>query len=765
MLLAFMPAKAQIQNKESLYIGDAGYVYLTSGIYYFGNGGQTQTSRTLANYGKLIFTAGTSSSGASNSHYVDGYVQYLGTAPFLFPIGQSSIYAPVQVIPNSAIGVDAAYYRSNTNIVGAILDASVSSISSTEYWDIKGATSAQITLTWRASSLVSELATTTADLTIVGFDGIKWIQIESSVDTTSILGSTSSLLNGGSITTNYNVDLGSFTAFSIGSKGNACAPLITSSGIAKTWNGSSWSPSMPTLSDTAIINGNYSGNLSCNSLVLNADITVANGQFVEIVNGASGSGKIILASEASLVQRNGSATAPNVELNKLSRPMKRYDYIYWGTPIAGNFISQLNEAKALTATLSAPFDLKYGYTTGTGGGWTTLTAINTGLGFITRVKNQVPFIDAVTLDNIGMKFTGTANNGDVSVNVTNNPALPNGGTSFALLANPYPSAVDAAKFLSENTNLDGTLYFWTAATPPASVTGVYTQADYAAWNLSGMVNPSPIGLDFNGKIASAQGFRIKVLTNSTATFTNCMRVTSGNDVFYKNANQSSVATKNKYKVNMIGNNGVFSQILVAYIPDASFGYDRLYDAPRNSVSTAKFYSLIDGKEMAINGRPTFENTDIVPVGISKSTTTAEPFTFSIQDTEGIFANGTTVFLHDILMNTFHDLTTGSYTAIIDTTTVTNRFELVYLNPFLSNTAFQSFNALAMLHNNTLTVSASDSIASVAVFDMTGRLVEHFNADSKEVVKPFFHSEGIYIVKIKTTNGLLETKKLINSSEK
>jgi hypothetical protein len=203
----------------------------------------------------------------------------------------------------------------------------------------------------------------------------------------------------------------------LGAENIDCAPLVASSGVTKTWIGSSWSPSgAPSIADPVVINSAYAaGSFACNSLTLNADVTLSNGQSLEVNSGVSGSGKIIMASEASFVQRDGTATAPSIELTKKSRPMRRYDYIYWGTPISGNFFSQFAGAKASTASAADAFDSKLKYVSSSGGGWQTLTAIETGRGFAGRVKNQDPFINSTAVDFINFKFTGTANNGDISV--------------------------------------------------------------------------------------------------------------------------------------------------------------------------------------------------------------------------------------------------------------------------------------------------------------------------------------------------------------
>jgi hypothetical protein len=759
---------AQFQNNEPLYVGDNGYVYIGSDNYYFGAGnGQTITSRTNATYGKLIFASAASTIGASDTHYLDGYASVLTTTPFIFPIGQSGVYAPARVTPSSITPIDGAYYRSSASTIGNTLDPTVSAISTIEYWNILGANSAVLSLTWRATSLLTNIVPSTSELIIVAYDGTKWVEIPSTVDATSILGGSSSLTSG-SITSTGTVNLSTYTYFSLGAKGDSCPPLITSSGTIKTWNGS-WSPSSPSLADPVVISAPYSGgSFSCNSLVLNANVTLTNGQSIEIVNGVTGTGLIIMSSEASVVQRASGVSAPNIELTKKSRDvMRRFDYIYWGTPIAGNFLSQLSGAQAGTATLANAFDLRYKYVSGAGGGWQNLNAIETGKGYITRIKSQAPFTNATNTDYINLKFTGVANNGNVTLPITNNQTSPNGGTSHVLLANPYPSAIDAEKFLTDNTDIDGVLYIWTAGTVNNGTGQLYTQADYIAYTLAGSVAPNGIPAIFNGKIASGQGFKVKSLSNAgTVTFTNCMRLTSDNNQFYRlNTSNASTAPRDRFKLNMTGSNAVFSQILVSYMPEATLGYDRMYDAGRNSVSTAQLYSVFegDGRKLAINARPSFFVTDVVPLGVSKSDATNENFTISITEKEGIFNSGTvSVFLHDIQQGTYFDLSNGDYTFSTNTTSLQGRFEIVYQNGALANVEFDNAAVNANIKNQVLTIKATVAMTNVQIFDITGKKIYDSRIENAtEFTAPFNNPQAVYIAKVKLDNGKIANIKLIN----
>ena len=192
----------------------------------------------------------------------------------------------------------------------------------------------------------------------------------------------------------------------------------------------------------------------------------------------------------------------------------------------------------------------------------------------------------------------------------------------------------------------------------------------------------------------------------------------------------------------------------------------MYDAGRNSVSTAQLYSIFegDGRRLAINARPSFLNTDVVPVGIRKNNSNLETFVISLTEKEGIFNTpNVTVYLHDKIANTYHNLNTGNFTYSTTETQVNNRFEIVYQTTVLSDVDFDMPEATIVLNNNTLSITASNSIKNIQVYDLAGRLIQNYESvDSLIFNANFNHEESVYITKIAFDNGSVISKKLIHS---
>lgn len=769
--------QAQVQNNGILHVAANSYLYVNNGDVSFGSSSATTTNVTSpysATDGRIILGSTSSfSTDGTAPKFVTGYAETRNTTETLLAIGAGTTYAPIKVTSSAGTGVHATYINAAplTTYAGG-LNSSVNAVANTEYWMIKGA-DAIVTLSWRASSALSSYPY--PDVTIVGYKNGKWEAIPSAIDATSEFSGTSALNATGSVTSSSTVALSTYDALAIGRKGVSCAELITSSGTTKTWNGTAWSPSAPTLADPVVISAAYAaGSFSCNSITLNANVTLTGTQSLEIVYGATGTGKVIMSSEASLAQREKTAAAPAIELTKTTRPMKRFDYIYWGAPITTDAFAQLDRAQAAGATLASAFDAKYKYVAGdisTSGGWQPLTATTPGNGFITRVKEQAPLTTAVATATINVKFEGTANNGDVTVPVSFVNGTPTSARNNNLLANPYPSSIDADKFLTGNSSLlDGVIYLWKAQTTNDGAAQLYTNADYIAYTKAGSTADSGTGTDvaFTGKIASGQGFKVKALGTGNALFTNCMRVVGSNSQFYRlnDFATNTTETVDRFKMNLQTSTGIANQVLVAYLPQTTFAYDYMYDAELFSVSPTKMYSVLDNdtKKLAINARPSFENTDEVTIGFTKETAANTQMSFNIVEKEGLFAsNQIPIYLYDNELNVYHDFATGVYTFTTTSQENNTRFKIVYQNALLGNDNFNTNFTSTTLNDKVLKVNSKVTIDEVKVFDMTGRLVLNVAAENNAIsfAADFNHAVGVYIVKVKLTNGQIITSKLIN----
>lgn len=761
-------------NEGLFYVSPNSTFYIRLGNVNFGSSSITQTSKTSpfeANDGKIILGANASiTTDGLNQKFIDGYCGTIATTAKILTTGSDLVYAPISVTSSTNTGVYSAYFNASplTNI-GSSRSIELTQVANVEYWIIKGA-NAKFTLSWRSISNLNMLSF--PDLTIVGYKDGAWQVIDSQIDTNSVFDGISSTSSSGSISTIDFVNLSEYDAFTIGEKGLVCE-VIPSSGITRNWDGNAWD-TVPTINDLVVLNGAYNaGSFDCYSLNLNGNnIELEGDETLQVVDGVSGTGIIKLIDNASLVQHNPGGAKPQIEMTRTTRAMRRFDYVYWGVPVVENVFSQINGAIALGAVSPGAFDFKYRYVSGnttSSGGWQNLISTQPGVGFITRVKSQAPYIDGTVSAPIDMKISGTANNGNIYVPIEKVEGNNTSARNNNLLSNPYPSAIDADKFLTaNNTLLDGVIYLWRASTANSGAIGEsYNVSDYIAYTKAGSTAYSGTSSSsFNGKIASGQGFKVSALADGTAVFNNCMRVSGTNDQFNKSSESSNAAITDRYKIRFSTSSGIINQLLVAYATATTLGYDSMYDAQLLTVSPTVLYSILDGgtKKLAINARPSFDLLDEVQLGFTKAQTMNETMYIDVVHREGIFnSNQVPIYLHDAVLDQYHDFSVGSYAFSSSSLEDANRFKIVYENPTLSEDTFSNTNTTAFIENNIFNLSSNVGVLNIQIFDLTGRLLEEYQLDNvtrftANCNKP----KSVYVVRIQLNNGIILLKKLINN---
>ena len=789
--------RAQVVQNDVLYISDNTVFYMDAAVadYQFGTAPAATSVSTRTNnvYGRLAFAEGVVSTTATDGHFFDGYVTTYSTNNFTFPVGHNSVYAPAKVNATSITGVDAAYYDvAASSMFTSTLGANVTALLGTGYWNIQrtsGSTAdAKITLAW-SSNITSLIGSSLNDggLSIVGHTGVggtQWVIIPSTVGPGTLAGTGTSTNASGTIATNADVDLSTYKYFTLAAK-ETCAPVIVDNGTTTIWLGSAWDNGTPTELSIAVLGANYAGgSFVANSLSMGAfNVTLTDGQVMEIVKGVTyTSGKVIMSSEASLVQRDDTAAAPMIELTKNTRSLARYNYTYMGSPVEENVFSQLAGAYYSNPADNNRLNNHYKWTAGNETlantqpytAWTVLNSgnfVESGEGWISSIASQAPFLNDSFTGQISLKFTRTANNGLVTPPVVVSGSLDvEDSSNYNLLSNPYPSAINANKFLDENVNIDGSLYIWEAKTQPATVgTGYYDQSDFITYTKAGATVPSGFSGVFNGKIASAQGFMVRALSSGNVTFNNCMRLSGSadNNSFFRSStvNTSAEPVVDRFKLNLTSTTGDFNQVLIAYINGLTTSYDRGYDASRNSTSGSQIFTIMGdtNQRLAIDARPAFVDTDIVPLGFTtNSPISSTNFQISIVEKEGVFQNDDVdVFIHDKLNNVYHNFDNGVFNFTASQSELLNRFDVVYQSSTLNNQDFDEVNVMVSLSESSLFLSSKEVIDVAYIFDITGRLINKIKVNDFKYSGNFNHAQGVYIVRVELSNGQSVSNKVIN----
>ncbi len=576
-----------------------------------------------------------------------------------------------------------------------------------------------------------------------------------------------------------------------------CYTDLICSGTTKTWSGS-WSPAgAPTVNDPVIINAAYNtatvgAGFTCCTLTINAPLTIANAGLVEVQSNITNNSTITIQNSGSLMQYYDNATnsgAGSITITRDSQPMYRGDYTYWSSPVSGFNMSSIPSS-------GFRFYWDATYTNGvTNGKWTEASGImNSGQGYIIMTDNVHATNSAVT----SVTFSGTMYNGRVSKSIYSTPSKWN------LVGNPYPSALNADDFITENVaagRTTGGLYFWTHNTRingfnTGETRGNFTQSDYAVYTLAGGAGTARPGtvttpvsdggsvvISYGGNtvlptgyIAAGQAFFVEGIANSTVLFKNCMRtrISGNNNNFYKSTKTNNTDVKNRFWLDVQNENGSYKQLLMGYFREAKDVLDGFFDAEmRNGTNTVQLYTMTKDQngekvKLTIQGKnaDSFNENEIVPIGFRMSGNSGSLNKISLSDYEGVF-DTTKIYLEDKLLQTIHDLNSGPYSfeANIDED-VEDRFVLRFQNKSIQNEGTNSnliSNLTVSTDKNTISVvSKSSEIRKINVYNALGKRL--FTSD--EIVTMTYDissiqpSNSMHIIEVYLNDGAKVTRKVM-----
>jgi hypothetical protein len=585
---------------------------------------------------------------------------------------------------------------------------------------------------------------------------------------------------------------GSYTlTAALGTCISASSSSVTiSNPITTTWNGTSWSNGIPLGNSNIVFTGSYPpaidpaidlSGCSC-QITGSSTVTIKSGRTLTVVNGINvpGSASLIFENKASLVQTNNDGlNTGNIIYKRLTTPIKKFDYTYWSSPVSPQTLYNVSPS-----TLSDKF-FSFDSAVEDWKQENSSTIMSKGKGYIIRApENNDPTPPPPGLHEA--TFIGTPNNGTVSISsVINDKSY--------LIGNPYPSALDANKFLTDNSSvLDGTLYFWTHNTSIQLASGItngsagsgvyaYTSDDYATYNLTGGAATSAtiLGLDPvvpTGKIAAGQAFfattKPTIPANSSIIFNNTMRVSGGvlginNAQFFRTAKSSKTKDaieKHRVWLNLTNSEGAFKQMLVGYVTDATNDYDDAFDGESfDGNQFVDFYSINDDKNLTIQGRALpFDKNDEVTLGYSS--TIAGTFSISIDQVDGILTSED-VFIEDKMTNSVKNLKEGAYSFSTGAGAFNDRFVLLFTQKTLGTDNVGEFDNSVLISKdkNELKIKSElESIKRITVFDLLGRKI----FDKEAVNSNEFRTSNItlnkqlVVVKVILANGKEISKKVI-----
>ena len=585
-----------------------------------------------------------------------------------------------------------------------------------------------------------------------------------------------------------------------------------------TWDGTVWSNGIgPNINTPAIINGPYitsaATSFSACRLTINAEVIIAPNAFIEVEHNIINTATLTIQESGALIQNNETTKFINnsvetfpIEVIKRTAPFVAwYEYTYWGSPLVDalieNLVPNTSNDRKFTFNGGSFNDMEAEdlgnnniVTVGQddiddeGDDWQLYPSgiMTPGVGYATTMSPIELTAPNSASTGINLSFLGSAvNSGKISVPIVRNDSstLDN---NWQFIGNPYPSAIDANTFFSQNATtlntvtpgvLDGALYFWSQATPPSATTIGnqqinFSSNDYAIINFS--ANVAGERYVPNNFIPSGQGFFVNFSdsyagTTSHVTFNNSMRVIGNNDQFFRTNNTS---LDNKLWLNLTSDNGVFSQIAIAYIDGASNMDDGpSYDARRYySGGSAILVSFADDSNipLAIQGKQNeaLNSDEVIVLGLKTGITSPTIYTISLDHFQGDFLSDHAIYLKDNLENTSQDLTTSDYSFTSQSGAFNNRFEIVFNTSSLATNSYninQTDVSIIELANNQVqfTVPNNVTIKTIKIVDILGKIIYTFKShNSTEIVNLANLSQALYIAQVELSNGQIISKKAI-----
>ena len=391
-------------------------------------------------------------------------------------------------------------------------------------------------------------------------------------------------------------------------------------------------------------------------------------------------------------------------------------------------------------------------------------------------------------------FTGKPNNGDIHLTV-------NANNDF-LVGNPYPSAIDANKFIRDNgpgffndnsidpnspPTISGTLYFWDHWGGGSHMLSQY-KGGYAIYNYSGAVAAASKGSDdpnigtgglptkTPGRyIAVGQGFFVAGKNTGDITFKNSQRV------FQKEDNSSSVFTRNrntsnatetsqadermKFRIGFNSASTLRRQLLLTIDDNTTFGVDWAYDAKNIESQTDDMSWIIDNENYTIQASNDAGVSAVYPIGIKTSSDGINTITIDALENVPDHIN---IYVHDADLNLYHDLRASDYEIYLNAGEYLDRFAMTFGTAEHLGVDDEVNESLAILYSNdknkvVLINPNLIALKSITIYNMLGQPI-YKNEDISEGGYSEYDvkniSTGTYIIRLHTVSGSVVTEKVL-----
>ncbi|MCF6213099.1 MAG: T9SS type A sorting domain-containing protein [Flavobacteriaceae bacterium] len=564
-------------------------------------------------------------------------------------------------------------------------------------------------------------------------------------------------------------------------------------------------------------------NVNCAWIKQNSKLMVNNNNSLTIQNQLQLDGEIRMIGNAQLVQKHTGTSqitgTGKIYIDQLGTTTTTFQYNYWSSPVVGvgsntfTLQNSLKDGTIPTSEKSNPPNITFTNASYDGARTSPITLADywiftyinssTAAGWVQKRSTlSIPPPQAFIMKGPGggtqnYTFIGTPNDGTYTSTIS--------AGNLSLLGNPYPSALDADKFISDNSaSIVGTLYFWEMQGDSGNHLSLGYIGGYSIRNLgmgvaantdvSGIAGLGNGTYHAPGKyIPVAQGFFVSSATGGTITFNNSQRfaqpIDGLNSFFFKakkeenpKIGQSDITNKAN-RILPPEQQNLLPQLKLGFEyqdPDGKYihrqigvnfkkgnttanedGYDSYMFDPQATDMYFKFSG--DPTKYAIAGLGEFKNTTQIPLEIEIST--AGDVNFMVDNSA--ILNGT-IFIKDVAARRFYNISNGVITLHLEAGNYQDRFYVTFGNEttlgvddLLQNQVILYFDKSAsevvIKKNNIILQNAS-------LFNVLGQKAHYWKTieDASEIRLPVKNiSSGIYIININTDKGIISKKLFVN----
>ena len=410
-------------------------------------------------------------------------------------------------------------------------------------------------------------------------------------------------------------------------------------------------------------------------------------------------------------------------------------------------------------------------------------------------------------------FRGKPNNADITLSIM--------AGNNRLIGNPYPSALDAQEFILDHIKdnggrntvnvINGTLYFWDHFSGKTHNLAGYI-GGYATYTLMGGVNA--ISNDYRINAIGATGFKVperfiavgqgffvnasadvlaaigspSIISGGNIVFKNNQRafkretVTTNNtgSVFIRSTESSKtknpsnnsktievktdIDSRQKIRLMFDSPEGFYRELLVGIDPRATNSFDIGFDGPLADDSAEDLYWIIDKGKFVIQGVNNFNKEQEFPLGIKlKNTGIAKIKLDSLENIN----EGIELYIKDYLTGETFNLNDKPFEINLEAGEYKDRFALVFQPRLKTISELNLEEGIQTYINNDnseiqINKILDTEIKEVILYNYLGQKINSWDSEINHRYNslPVNVATGVYIIKITTTNGIINKKLFI-----